>query len=606
MSSARRGSPAEDASGHAAVEAFLDEVLSLPRVGRRSPYASAGRDLAAAVAWVAGVSVQAVRARLKRCAVALDESSSDGVTPHVLERLYEAVAWDSDTARKLQGSFHTPRDVVDTMVADALQALLAEAPDPAAALGRVRIVDPSVGPGAFLAGALRALRAARLKVGLSPDVPAGALCGVDISPLALEVCRLRLSLGGYAHPDLRVGDSLVDDDRFSWAGAFPGGFDIVVGNPPYLRDSKRKDHDADMLRRTYRAATSHYDAYVLFMERALQIARTGGVVSLITSNRWLSQRYGEGIRRVLLENRLEGVLDLRFHTFGDAAVETSIILVRKRPPAPGERTVLDVITSADAYGSMSLSGRARVPQASLEPSGFRFHVKPGEQALAEQMRARGTPLAELAFVTLGMVFHDPRAGGQRKAAFIRPTRRGRFRQRLLDGVHVDRWRACGEVWLDYRPDLHREPRFPELFAAEKVLCRRILGRGAIRAMVDDEGCFFSDNVVGVVPYHAIAEAQSRTAKRVCTPARVSRSREVHPHYLVALLNSRLFTWYYQTHLGFGMHLYPAHLKQMPIVVASAEEQETLAALACRARAGGPAAAAIEADIDARVDALYGL
>lgn len=603
--------------GESPCEAFIRQVLALPRISPRKRPSRAA--LADAVAWVAGVAPDAVSEILSRFPVALNEESEAHVTPRVLELLYEEVAWRDGGSprptRKAQGSFHTPREIVDAMVADALDAFLEEQPDARAALDGLRIVDPSVGPGAFLAGALRAVRAHRVRYGLPARLPAGTLCGVDISPLAIEVCRLRLALAGEHAPDLRVGDSLMDGLAFDWEQAWPDGFDLVIGNPPYLRDSRKKNLDADALKRSYRAATSHYDLYVLFMERALRIARAGGVVCLLTSNRWLSQKYGAGIRGLLLEHRLRGVIDLRFRTFEDAAVQTSITLAQKQAPRNGGRTVLAVAEGLATLGSLLDPARPSVAQSDLDAGPFRFDVNQTDLDLGDRIRDRSIALSEVAFITLGMVFHDPRPGGRRKADYIRATRDERYGCPLLDGEQVDRWAAQGGLWLDYQPTEHREPRFPALFAAAKVLCRRIIGRAAIKAMVDGEGRWFSDNVVGVVPYHAIAEADSRTVRRVCTDARVARSREVDVHYLAAVLNSRLVNWYYQTFQGFGMHLYPEHLKQMPIVVAPPETQRELAtmareAAALAAQAASPAIrtrlASVEASIDTLVETLYGL
>lgn len=600
--------------GESPCAAFIDEVLALPRIplGARPSHVNLGE----AVAWVARVSPDAVRDLLSRYPVSLEERADASVTPRALELLYEAVAWRDGVSphptRKAQGSFHTPREIVDAMVADALDAFLEDQPDTTAALAGLRIVDPSVGPGAFLAGALRAVRARRVQHGLPAELPPGTLCGVDISPLAIEVCRLRLALAGELAPDLRVGDSLVDAPAFCWHEAWPGGFDLVLGNPPYLRDSRKKNLDADGLKRSYRAATSHYDLYVLFMERALQIARPGGIVCLLTSNRWLAQKYGQGIRGVLLEHRLRGVIDLRFRTFDDAAVETSITLAQKLAPPAGGRTVLAVVDELAGLGSLLDPARPSVAQAELAAGPFRFHLTPADHALGERIRAQSTELRELAFVTLGMVFHDPRPGGRRKVDYLRASRDKRYCNPVLDGENVDRWTAHGELWLDYQPAEHREPRFPALFAADKVLCRRIIGRDAIKVMVDGEGRWFSDNVVGVVPYHAIARADSKTARRACTEERVARSRGVDVHYLAAVLNSRLINWYHQTFQGFGMHLYPEHLKQMPIVVAPIEAQRELADLVREAAALAAVAhsrqrfAELEASIDALVESLYGL
>jgi hypothetical protein len=245
----------------------------------------------------------------------------------------------------------------------------------------------------------------------------------------------------------------------------------------------------------------------------------------------------------------------------------------------------------------------RVPQQSLSTAGFR--APSPDRDLVERIEARGTPLRDLCYVSLGMVFHDPRPGGKRKADYIRAVRQGRFKCPLLDGEHVGRWRALGRVWLDYRPDEHREPRSMACFTSEKVLCRRIIGKSRLMAMVDDEGRWFSDNVVGAIPYYALLEGEAgANVVSQCTAERVRNSREISMDFLVGVLNSRLMNWYYQQVHGFGLHMYPAHLKAMPIALGSPRAMARLAALAREARALDNAT--LETAIDQEVEKLYGL
>ncbi|MBM3465653.1 MAG: hypothetical protein FJX76_26480, partial [Armatimonadetes bacterium] len=447
--------------------------------------------------------------------------------------------------------------------------------------------------------------------------------GVDTSELALATCRARLGLLALAHggraddaddAPLARGNSLVDDGQFAWKKSFPGvfargGFDLAIGNPPYLRDSRKKDMPADLASR-YRAATSHYDLYTLFMERSLEVVREGGRICLLTSNRYLVQKYGEGIRRLLLEHELEEVTDLDFRTF-EAGVTTCITTARKAAPGPRATARLARVTAEEALparhappGDVPQAVAAKVPLSwlrGLERAAFRIGLDPARVALAERLAEGAARFSDLGFVTLGMVFHDPREGGARKADYLSHERRPPFDAPLVDGEHVERWRFNGKLWLRYAPDEHREPRFPELFASPKLVCRRIIGRARIMACVDEGGTYFSDNTVGFVPYHALRDCSARAVRARANKA--ARGSGFDLYYLAALLNSRLLTWYYRTMLGFGVHFYPAHLKALPAREADAPTARALAALA-REASRARDTRDLDREIDRLVERLY--
>src|SRR5690606_23614894 len=91
----------------------------------------------------------------------------------------------------------------------------------------------------------------------------------------------------------------------------PGKFDLVLGNPPYVRQEELKAVPVtdsagrsrslkDVLKEQYECYTGTADLYVYFFERSLQLLRTGGVLSFITSNKYFRAGYGEKLRAYLL------------------------------------------------------------------------------------------------------------------------------------------------------------------------------------------------------------------------------------------------------------------------------------------------------------------
>ena len=107
-------------------------------------------------------------------------------------------------------------------------------------------------------------------------------------------------------------------------------YDYVVGNPPYVRTQNLPDRQKEMLDRLYDSTTGNYDIYCPFYERGLDWLRQGtGKLGFITPNQFMVTDYGEGLRRVLLEEaRIEEVYDFRDSgVFEDAKNYPAIVML---------------------------------------------------------------------------------------------------------------------------------------------------------------------------------------------------------------------------------------------------------------------------------------
>lgn len=210
--------------------------------------------------------------------------------------------------------------------------------------------------------------------------------GVDIDPQAVEVTKLSLLLKVLegeteetlsqqlrlfherALPDLanniKCGNTLIGPDYFNgrhlglldqesidrlsvfdWKAEFPkilkaGGFDVVIGNPPYVRMEVFKEIK-DYLRLTYRTHAERTDLYVYFLEREHALLREGGRLGMIVSNKFLRAKYGEPLRAHLNDvSCIERIVDLAgLPVFKGATVRTIILLARKQNGVKQPRSV---------------------------------------------------------------------------------------------------------------------------------------------------------------------------------------------------------------------------------------------------------------------------
>jgi hypothetical protein len=239
-------------------------------------------------------------------------------------------------------------------------------------LTTIRILDPACGSGAFLIEAfdqlhttyqrsndrLAELRGHRTLFDLDKRILENNLYGVDLNAEAIEICRLSLwiktaargkALTSLDHP-IREGNSVVADlalhaKALDWQDAFPevfakGGFDVVVGNPPYVRQELLSDIKV-YLQANYAAYHGMADLYVYFYELGLRMLKPGGLLSFIVTNKWMKSGYGEPLRRLFAEQAwVESVVDFGHakQIFEDADVFPSIIVARK--PADGPKPTI--------------------------------------------------------------------------------------------------------------------------------------------------------------------------------------------------------------------------------------------------------------------------
>lgn len=149
-----------------------------------------------------------------------------------------------------------------------------------------------------------------------------------------EVKRLITDFIGGTTADLDTLDPSANQDFFLWHTWFKdifdnGGFDIVIGNPPYIQLKWLKEKNIYQSI-GYNTFDSTGDIYVLFYEKATRILKEKGIGALITSNKWLKSNYGELLRKYLITNTSPLILlDLGAGVFETASVDTNVLLWKK-------------------------------------------------------------------------------------------------------------------------------------------------------------------------------------------------------------------------------------------------------------------------------------
>lgn len=226
----------------------------------------------------------------------------------------------------------------------------------------IKVIDPACGSGAFLIAAYDYLkkeldeindRIADLKgrtqelfdgdemydASLENEYLIKCLYGVDLNPESVEISKLSLWLRTLTKDkpltnldnNIKSGNSITE---FDFQEEFPevfakGGFDVVIGNPPYVRQEDIKE-DKKYLEENYSTYLGTADLYCYFYELGIRLLKTGGVLGYITSNKWLRINYGKNIRKMLNEYYIIEIEDHgKILQFVDAGVNTNIIVLKK-------------------------------------------------------------------------------------------------------------------------------------------------------------------------------------------------------------------------------------------------------------------------------------
>lgn len=123
---------------------------------------------------------------------------------------------------------------------------------------------------------------------------------------------------------------IIFSDIFSSEEKEKRGFDIVIGNPPYIQLQVNGGYLADQLKGAkYETFTRMGDIYCIFYERGMQILRDGGIETFITSSKWMKAAYGDKTRAYFAKFNPIILIELGANIFESATVDTNILILQK-------------------------------------------------------------------------------------------------------------------------------------------------------------------------------------------------------------------------------------------------------------------------------------
>ena len=226
----------------------------------------------------------------------------------------------------------------------------------------------------------------------------------EINSLRKEIANLLIENRSLGNEDAEmIGKWNMFDQNSSadffdpeWMFGLNDMFDIVIGNPPYIQLQNDRGALAEMYENcgfTTFARTG--DIYSLFYERGLQLLKSSGVLTFITSNKWMRAGYGEKLRKFLGNNNPLRIIDFAgVKVFASATVDTNILVIEKSVNT--NSTMACVAKSLTTNGLNNLSDfiHHNSINTSFKASDSWVILNPIEQSIKRKIESVGVPLKD--------------------------------------------------------------------------------------------------------------------------------------------------------------------------------------------------------------------
>ncbi|MDP2691086.1 MAG: TaqI-like C-terminal specificity domain-containing protein [bacterium] len=331
-----------------------------------------------------------------------------------------------------------------------------------------------------------------------------------------------------------------------WMFGVKEGFDIAIANPPYVttKYGKISNEFKRIYQENFETAYDKLDLYVLFIEKAVKILKNDGLVTFITPWNFLSNFYSFKIRKFLLDNtKIRLFMKLPPKVFGTIVVDNVISIFQKSNDNTSNKILIDDLLNKD--------NQIFIEQKKyLQNDKYIFNLTNDNEAnnILDKMKLFSKPLGDLALNYIGIM-----TGGQKDMISKSPIFQNS--KPVLGGKDIDKWILFDRGnYVNFDKSLIHSNDNEKVYLANRKILLRKTGR-KLTACLDEKQFYTIQSLYNIV----------------------TKDKKYKEEYLLALLNSKLFTYIYNKFFITNPEVFPyikrRHLDQFPIHEASESKQK---------------------------------
>jgi len=422
------------------------------------------------------------------------------------------------------------------------------------AVKNIKIVDPACGSGAFLITAFEYLLnynnylndkifdltgTKDLFSDTTKEILQTNIFGVDLNKESVEITKLSLWLKtanknktlATLENNIKCGNSLIDDIEiagelaFNWEKEFPqvfknGGFDVVIGNPPYgvNFDDKTKKYLSK-----FDNLVPDYEIYIYFISLYKKILKRNGYLSYIFPNTFLSTLFGKKYRENLLkEVSVKEIVDLsNDNTFADANVRTIIFSFKNL--IEDKKSIFTKMENKN-FKLFETYSKEEILQ-NVENISSLFFQNRNEKEIVKKIK-ENKQIKDFFEISQGLIPYDKYRGHDeytiKNRIWHSNIQKNETYKKELKGGDVSQYsiKWNGELWISYGEWL-AAPREKKFFVNERVLIREITGKRLLSCYTNEE-FYNTPSLINIINEKNILKLK----------------------YILVLINSTLLGWYH--------------------------------------------------------------
>ncbi len=454
-----------------------------------------------------------------------------------------------------------------------------------------------------------------------------------IKNLRNEIGKLLKESGAFGNEEVQ---QLISWDMFDqnaaadffdpeWMFGIKEGFDIVIGNPPYISAPTQKENPILCAQRQklidsrrYETLNEKWDLYIPFMEFGMQSLSPNGILTMIVPYPLTNQKYGKKMRKLINEQYcLLEIVDLNgTKVFENATVSNCIPFIQKSEPR-GEVRISQI------NDDKKICEVRRKTHSMLIQDEDKYVWNLSDEVRSTNRFPDMNVLGDFCYISKGMVLNaDEKTakGDFKKDDLISDHCDETHSRKYIEAKDIDKYEVKRERYLEWNtercPDKLSRPTFRKLYDCPKIVMNCL---GTINANIDTrERYLHNHSIYCAVLWKDLKRVSNKSItssiKKFCNYKRDKLekiSERVDLFYLLGILNSSTAALLLADQRGGDYHIYPEHIRNIPIPAVSQEQQAPIVTLVksiLTIKSANPKADISEQqrEIDSLVSQLYGL